>query len=77
MKTAVFHKPGDIRYDTVEYPRTEQDADVILKMISTAICGSDLHIMSSSVPQTHLQIKKGDRVVVPFPISCGHCFFCA
>jgi len=44
MKAAVFHKPGDIRYNTVEDPRIEQDTDVILKVTSTAICGSDLHI---------------------------------
>jgi alcohol dehydrogenase len=39
MKAAVFHKPGDIRYDTVEDPRLESDGDVILKVTSTAICG--------------------------------------
>jgi S-(hydroxymethyl)glutathione dehydrogenase/alcohol dehydrogenase len=95
MKAAVFHKPGDIRYDTVEDPRLEQDTDVILKVTSTAICGSDLHILSGGVPQPKPMVmghefmgiveevgkgvrnlKKGDRVVVPFPISCGHCFFC-
>ena len=65
MKAAVFHKPGDIRYDTVEDPRIEQDTDVILKVTSTAICGSDLHIFSSGVPQKepiatkYLTRKKG------------------
>ncbi len=95
MKAAVFHKPGDIRYDTVADPRIEQPSDVILKVTATAICGSDLHILSGAVPQTEPMImghefmgiveeagpevknlKKGDRVVVPFPIACGHCFFC-
>ena len=95
MKAAVFHKPGDIRYDTMPDPRIEQPTDVILKVTSTAICGSDLHILSGAVPQTEPMImghefmgiveevgaevkslKKGDRVVVPFPIACGHCFFC-
>ena len=95
MKAAVFHKPGDIRYDTVEDPRIEQASDVILKVTSTAICGSDLHILHGAVPQTEPMVlghefmgiveevgpavknlKKGDRVVVPFPIACGHCFFC-
>jgi S-(hydroxymethyl)glutathione dehydrogenase/alcohol dehydrogenase len=94
MKAAVFHKPGDITYDTVEDPRIEQDTDVILKVTSTAICGSDLHILSGGVPQPKPMVmghefmgiveevgkgvknlKKGDRVVVPFPIACGHCFF--
>ncbi|WP_374949233.1 zinc-dependent alcohol dehydrogenase [Mucilaginibacter sp.] len=95
MKAAVFHKPGDIRYDTVADPRIEHPRDVILKVTSTAICGSDLHILSGGVPQTEEMVmghefmgiveevgaeittlKKGDRVVVPFPIACGHCFFC-
>lgn len=95
MKAAVFHKPGDIRYDTVADPKIEHPRDVILKVTSTAICGSDLHILSGGVPQKEEMImghefmgiieevgaeitnlKKGDRVVVPFPIACGHCFFC-
>ena len=95
MKAAVFHKPGDISYDTVADPRIEDPRDVILKVTSTAICGSDLHILSGAVPQPTDMImghefmgiveeigaevrnlKPGDRVVVPFPIACGHCFFC-
>lgn len=95
MKAAVFHKPGDISYDTVPDPRIEEGGDVILKVTSTAICGSDLHILSGAVPQSTDMImghefmgvveevgpavknlKKGDRVIVPFPIACGTCFFC-
>ncbi|MFD1255260.1 zinc-dependent alcohol dehydrogenase [Mucilaginibacter terrae] len=95
MKAAVFHKPGDISVDTVDDPRIEEGGDVILRVTSTAICGSDLHILSGGVPQPKdmilghefmgiveevgpsvTKLKKGDRVVVPFPIACGHCFFC-
>lgn len=95
MKAAVFHKMGDIRYDSVDDPTIEDSRDVILKVTSTAICGSDLHILSGAVPQVEnmvmghefmgiveevgssiTNLKKGDRVVVPFPIACGHCFFC-
>jgi len=95
MKAAVFHSPGNITYDTMPDPRIEKPGDVILKVTATAICGSDLHILSGAVPQTEPMImghefmgiveevgpevkrlKKGDRVVVPFPIACGHCFFC-
>lgn len=95
MKAAVFHKPGDISYDTVEDPKILEANDVILKVTSTAICGSDLHILSGAVPQgsdmimghefmgiveeigpSVKNLKKGDRVVVPFPIACGSCFFC-
>lgn len=95
MKAAVFHKPGNISYDTVEDPRIEAESDVILRVTSTAICGSDLHILSGAVPQANdmimghefmgiveevgsavTNLKLGDRVIVPFPIACGHCFFC-
>ncbi|WP_118975931.1 zinc-dependent alcohol dehydrogenase [Taibaiella koreensis] len=95
MKAAVIHGPGKVTCDTVADPGIKNETDIILKVTATAICGSDLHIYSGSIPQprpmvlghefmgiveetgkavTHL--KKGDRVVVPFPIACGHCFFC-
>ncbi|GHE35950.1 zinc-dependent alcohol dehydrogenase [Sphingobacterium griseoflavum] len=95
MKAAVFHKPGHISVDNVEDPKLLDARDVILKVTSTAICGSDLHILNGAVPQKNelimghefmgiveevgaeiTNLKKGDRVVVPFPISCGTCFFC-
>jgi threonine dehydrogenase-like Zn-dependent dehydrogenase len=95
MKAAVIHAPGKITYDTVDDPKLQSTDDIILKVTSTAICGSDLHIFSGGIPQprpmvlghefmgiieevgsgvTHL--KRGDRVVVPFPVACGGCFFC-
>jgi S-(hydroxymethyl)glutathione dehydrogenase / alcohol dehydrogenase len=96
MKAAVFHKIGDISVDNVPDPRIEAPDDIILKVTSTAICGSDLHIYDGFFPQLRDQVlghefmgiveevgaavkkvKKGDRVVVPFPIACGQCFFCA
>jgi S-(hydroxymethyl)glutathione dehydrogenase / alcohol dehydrogenase len=95
MKAAVFHKPKDIRVDTVDDPRIEDARDVVLKVTSTAICGSDLHIYNGYIPQARDMVmghefmgiveevgsgvgnlKVGDRVVVPFPISCGTCHFC-
>lgn len=95
MKAAVFHSPGNILVDSVEDPKLKNDRDVILKVTSTAICGSDLHILSGAVPQAGNMIvghefmgiveeigsaitnlTRGDRVVVPFPIACGKCFFC-
>lgn len=51
MRAAVFHKPGDIRVDNVPDPKILDPRDVILKVTSTAICGSDLHILSGAVPQ--------------------------
>ena len=95
MKAAVFHKPGDISVDNVPDPKILDPRDIILKVTSTAICGSDLHILSGAVPQKEdmimghefmgiveetgsaiTNLKRGDRVVVPFPIACGKCFFC-
>lgn len=95
MKAVVFHKPKDMRVDTVEDPRIEEARDVVLKVTSTAICGSDLHIYNGFIPQAKSMVmghefmgiveeigsgvknlKVGDRVVVPFPISCGKCHFC-
>lgn len=96
MKAAVFHKIGDISVDNVEDPTIQGKEDIILKVTSTAICGSDLHIYDGFFPQLKDQVlghefmgiveetgsgvtrvKKGDRVVVPFPIACGHCYFCS
>ncbi|MBT2620107.1 zinc-dependent alcohol dehydrogenase [Chryseobacterium sp. ISL-6] len=95
MKAAVFHSPGNISCDTVDDPIIQDSNDIILKVTSTAICGSDLHMYSGGLPQirpmvmghefmgiveevgkgiTHLNV--GDRVVVPFPVACGGCFFC-
>ncbi|MBW7676336.1 zinc-dependent alcohol dehydrogenase [Chryseobacterium chendengshani] len=95
MKAAVFHAPGKITCDTINDPKIEDQNDIILKVTSTAICGSDLHMYSGGIPQarpmvmghefmgiiedvgkniTHLKV--GDRVVVPFPIACGSCYFC-
>ena len=95
MKAAVFHAPGKITCDTIDDPKIEDQNDIILKVTSTAICGSDLHMYSGGIPQarpmvmghefmgviedvgkniTHLKV--GDRVVVPFPIACGDCYFC-
>lgn len=95
MKAAVFHLPKDIRVDTVDDPTLEHPRDAIIKVTSTAICGSDLHIYNGLFPQPRplvlghefmgivedvgadvKNLKRGDRVVVPFPISCGQCFFC-
>jgi S-(hydroxymethyl)glutathione dehydrogenase/alcohol dehydrogenase len=96
MKAVVFHKPGDMRVDNVPDPKIEEATDAIIKVTSTAICGSDLHIYNGYFPQLKSMVmghefmgvvqevgskvsklKKGDRVVVPFVISCGSCWFCS
>jgi S-(hydroxymethyl)glutathione dehydrogenase / alcohol dehydrogenase len=95
MKALVFHRPKKVSVDNVPDPKLQSDTDIILKITSTAICGSDLHIYNGLFPQLRNQVlghemmgvveevgksitnlKKGDRVVVPFSISCGRCWFC-
>lgn len=95
MQALVFHKPHDVRVEKVPDPKLEAPRDAIIRVTSTAICGSDLHIYNGLMPQPRAQVlghefmgiveevgvevmnlKRGDRVVVPFPIACGACFFC-
>lgn len=96
MKALVWHGKRDVRVDTVPDPVIQEPTDAIIRVTTTAICGSDLHlyevlgpfmqpgdilghepmgIVEEVGPQvTHIQ--PGDRVVIPFNISCGHCFMC-
>ena len=96
MKALVYHGMRDVRVDTVDDPKIEDARDAIIRVTSTAICGSDLHIYNGSIPQPRPMVlghefmgvveevgrgvggklKVGDRVVVPFPIACGTCYFC-
>ncbi len=96
MRALCWHGHGDVRVDTVPDPTIQQPTDVIIKITSTAICGSDLHLLDGYMPTMESgdilghepmgivvetgpaveRIRKGDRVVVPFTISCGQCFFC-
>jgi S-(hydroxymethyl)glutathione dehydrogenase/alcohol dehydrogenase len=95
MKAVTFQGVKDIQVKNVEAPKIEKPDDIIVKVTSTAICGSDLHIYLGALP-THkdyvighepmgiveetgpnvTKVKKGDRVVIPFNISCGQCFYC-
>lgn len=96
MKALCWYGENDVRINTVPDPKIEDQRDVIVKVTSTAICGSDLHLLSGMVPTMEegdvlghefmgeivetgsevTRLQKGDRVVVPFTISCGHCHFC-
>ncbi|NJC25212.1 zinc-dependent alcohol dehydrogenase [Neolewinella antarctica] len=96
MRALTWHGQGDVRVDTHPDPTILSPTDAIIKITSTAICGSDLHLYDNYVPMMRegdiighepmgivvetgaavKNIKKGDRVVVSFTISCGHCFFC-
>lgn len=96
MKAVCWYGKEDMRVCDVQEPEIEHPRDVIVRITSTAICGSDLHLYDFYVPfmtpgfvvghepmgiveevgpgVRHLQ--RGDRVVVPFTISCGECWYC-
>jgi threonine dehydrogenase-like Zn-dependent dehydrogenase len=96
MRALCWHGKGDIRCDSVDDPTIEDDGDIIIKVTSCAICGSDLHLMDGYMPtmgsgdvlghetmgeviEVGRSVKKfqvGDRVVVPFNMACGQCYFC-
>lgn len=96
MRANVWHGKQDVRIDNVPDPEILNPRDAIVKITSTAICGSDLHLYNGFVPTMEKgdiighefmgeivelgkdvkNLKIGDRVVVPFPIACGNCFFC-
>jgi threonine dehydrogenase-like Zn-dependent dehydrogenase len=96
MKALTFHGKRDIRVDEVPDPKIEQPTDAIVRITSTAICGSDLHLYEvlgmfieegdilghepmgivEEVGSEVTHIKEGDRVVIPFNISCGECWMC-
>ncbi len=96
MKAIVYEGMKNVNVANVDDPTIEKDDDIIVKVTSTAICGSDLHLIHGLVPNLPHgfvlghetmgiveeagkgveNVKKGDRVIVPFPVSCGHCWFC-
>jgi threonine dehydrogenase-like Zn-dependent dehydrogenase len=96
MRAVAYHGKRDVRVDTVPDPTIEEPTDAIVRITSSGICGSDLHLYEvlgafidegdilghepmgvvEAVGPEVTHIKPGDRVVVPFNISCGHCFMC-
>ena len=96
MRALVWHGRRDVRVEDVPDPSIQEPTDAIVRITSTAICGSDLHLYEvmgpfmkpgdilghepmgivEEVGSEVEHIKPGDRVVVPFNISCGHCFMC-
>ena len=96
MKAVTWQGMEDVRVEDVPDPRIEEPTDAIVRITSTGLCGSDLHlyrvlgafidpgdvlghepmgVVEEVGPQVD-HIKKGDRVVIPFNISCGHCWMC-
>lgn len=96
MKAVRWYGKEDIRVENVPEPKILNDRDAIIRVTSTAICGSDLHMYDGYVPTMQAgdilghefmgevvevgkgvrNLSPGDRIIVPFPIACGSCFFC-
>ncbi len=96
MKALTWHGQRDVRVDSHPDPKIEEPTDAIIKVTSTGICGSDLHLYEvlgpfldpgdilghepmgivEEVGPEVPDLKVGDRVVIPFNVSCGHCWMC-
>jgi threonine dehydrogenase-like Zn-dependent dehydrogenase len=96
MKALTWQGRRDVRVEDVPDPVLEQPTDAIVRITTTAICGSDLHLYEvlgpfidegfvlghepmgivEEVGSDVTELAAGDRVVIPFQVSCGHCFMC-
>ena len=96
MKAVCWERTNVVRVEQVADPAILNARDAIVRITSTAICGSDLHLLDGFIPTMRSgdilghefmgevvevgrgvdNLSKGDRVIVPFPIACGRCFFC-
>jgi threonine dehydrogenase-like Zn-dependent dehydrogenase len=97
MRATVWSGRNKVQVENVPDPKILNERDAIVKISSTAICGSDLHLYDGYIPAMRKgdilghefmgeivetgrgvsNLAVGDRVVVPFPIACGHCNACA
>src|SRR5829696_2902286 len=96
LKALTWHGKRDVRVDNVPDPTVREPTDAVVRMTTTAICGSDLHlyeVLTPFIPEGLVlghepmgvveevgpevtNLAPGDRVVIPFQVSCGHCFMC-
>lgn len=97
MKAVTWHGKRDVRVEEVADPQIQEPTDAIVRVTSTNICGSDLHlyevmgafmtkgdilgheamgVVEEIGPEAATHIRPGDRVVIPFNISCGSCWMC-
>lgn len=96
MKAVTYQGVKNVVVKEVPDPRIEKPDDIIIRLTTTAICGSDLHLIHGMIPNMPhdyvigheplgiveeagpavTKVKKGDRVIIPFNVSCGECWFC-
>lgn len=96
MRAITWHGKHDVRCETVDDPEIINPRDAVIRVTSTAICGSDLHLYDGYIPAMEKgdilghefmgevvevgprsTLQPGQRVVVPFTISCGACYHCS
>ena len=96
MKAVTWHGQRDVRVEEVPDPVVQKPTDAVIRVTTTNICGSDLHLYEPLAPFMGVgdilghenmgevvevgsevgDLKVGDRVSIPFQISCGHCWMC-
>ncbi|MBB6423918.1 threonine dehydrogenase-like Zn-dependent dehydrogenase [Jeotgalicoccus coquinae] len=95
LQAVTVQGKNKVKVKKMKAPEIQEGTDMIIKVTSTAICGSDLHLYRKNMPISDdyiighepmgiveevgpgvKKVKKGDRVVIPFNVSCGHCHFC-
>ncbi|MFB9326246.1 zinc-dependent alcohol dehydrogenase [Paenibacillus aurantiacus] len=96
MKAVTYQGIKNVVVKEVSDPKIVKPDDMIIKVTSSAICGSDLHLIHGMIPNLQedyvighepmgiveevgpgvTKVKKGDRVIIPFNIACGQCFYC-
>lgn len=96
MKALTYQGMRNVKVKEVEDPKLQKADDILVKITSTTICGSDLHLYNGEIPNTPkdfiighepmgiveevgpdvTKVKKGDRVIIPFNVACGHCWYC-
>src|SRR6478672_4810748 len=96
MKAVTYQGIKNVVVKEVPDPKIEKPDDMIIRVTSTAICGSDLHLIHGMIPNLGkdyvighepmgvveevgkdvTKVKVGDRVIIPFNIACGTCWYC-
>lgn len=96
MKAVTFQGIKNVKVKEVDAPKIHKPDDIIVKLTTTAICGSDLHLIHDMIPNLPTnyiighepmgiveeagpevtKVKKGDRVIIPFNVACGECYYC-
>jgi len=95
MRAVTYQGPNQVEVREVADAKIEKADDILVRVTTTAICGSDLHLYQGNMPLPEgyiighepmgiveevgpevTNVKKGDRVVIPFTIACGECYYC-